>query len=140
MYDGIEASPWWLALSRLLPAVGRDLPTPPLVFSECVWESCTAPSPPVPSRPPVRPNFLLVNCCIFREEPNRQQKAGKNLTAQNLCVVTDVQSSERFQCEFHRDAERWGNTAESQHRRTTHKTFPSSFGFWREREREGEQQ
>lgn len=126
MYDGIEASLWWLALSRLLPTVGRDLPTPPLAFSECGWESRT---------PPVRPNFLLDNCCIFREEPNRQQKAGKNLTAQNLCVVTDVQSSERFQCEFHRNAERWGNTAESQHRHTAHKTFPSSFDFWRERER-----
>lgn len=90
-----------------------------------------------PALPPVRPNFLLDNCCTFREEPHRQQKAGKNLTAQNLCVVTDVQSSERFQCEFLRNAERWGSTAESQHRHTAHKTFPSSFDFWTESSSEG---
>lgn len=128
MCDGIEASLWWLALSRLVPAVGWDLPTPPLAFQSAAGS---------PALPPVRPNFLLDNCCTFREEPHRQQKAGKNLTAQNLCVVTDVQSSERFQCEFHRNAERWGKTAESQHRRTAHQTLPSSFDFWRESSSEG---
>lgn len=87
--------------SEVLAGVGWELPTPPLLFFFFKAQS-------------VARSFLLslngltshwTTRVLFGEELLWQQKGGKNLTAQKSCVVTDVQSSELFQCAFHRDTE-----------------------------------
>lgn len=136
--DGIFGPPedvWWESSFSAVACSVTSGACSGLGFTDTSSRFFSAPGSP--ALPPARPNFLLDNCCTFREEPHGQQKAGKNLTAQNLCVVTDVQSSERFQCALRRDAERWGNTAESQHRRAAHETSPASFDFWSESSSEG---
>lgn len=85
--------------SEVLAGVGWELPTPPLLFlkAQSVARSLLLALHGLTSHWTTR--------ALFGEELLWQQKGGKNLTAQKSCVVTDVQSSELFQCAFHRDTE-----------------------------------
>lgn len=88
--------------SEVLAEVGWELPTPPLGFFFFL-------KPPSVAR-----SFLLTmrgltshwtTLALWGRSSTGSKKGGKNLTAQKSCVVTDVQSSELFQCAFHRDTE-----------------------------------
>lgn len=85
-------------MSEVLAGVDWELVTPPSFFffslkaSECGQQL---------SSPFARPDFPLDNTYTFVGGASlAAKKGGKNLTAQKSCVVTDVQSSEVFQCAF----------------------------------------
>lgn len=80
--------------SEVPAGVGWELPTPPLAFSKS----------PECGRARSAPSALpLDNSCTLEEELQAAKR--RKVTAQKSYVVTDVQSSELFQCAFHRDTE-----------------------------------